>query len=109
MPSNVLIYTGKRCGSSCEQFVLNTKDKPNVRSIGQNTAGGIDFSNLLRKTLPSGELVLKYASTKSLRIPQRPIDPVGIPPDVYFDVSGNKKKNRKTIMAIKQQIERGLL
>ena len=72
-------------GSSAEQFVLDVMNAPNVTTFGHaNTAGVLDYSNVVSATLPSGRADLRWATSRSLRLPENPVDDGGIAPDVRF-------------------------
>ncbi|MGB6230590.1 MAG: S41 family peptidase [Litorimonas sp.] len=72
-------------GSSGEQFILDVKDAPNVTLFGHdNSAGVLDFSNMISTPLPSGRFDLRWATSRSLRLPENGIDDGGIAPDVRF-------------------------
>lgn len=74
-----------RAGSSGEQFVLDARQSDKVTLFGAPTQGVLDYSNQLEAELPSGCCVLRYSSSRSLRLPDHPIDNVGILPDVPVD------------------------
>lgn len=80
-PVNVgVLITG--AGSSGEQFVLAARESQKVTLFGGNTAGVIDYSNVRYVDLPSGKYRLEYATSRSMRLPDEPLDNIGIPPDV---------------------------
>lgn len=78
-----ILITG--AGSSGEQFVLGARQSRKVTLFGGNTAGILDYSNVLTAALPSGKFTLRYSGSRSLRLPDEPIDNVGIAPDVRLD------------------------
>lgn len=83
-PINVgVLITG--AGSSGEQFVLAARESQKVTLFGGNTAGVIDYSNVRYVDLPSGKYRLEYATSRSMRLPDEPLDNIGIPPDVRLD------------------------
>jgi len=83
-PSRVAVITDRTCASSCEQFVLEARASAKVRLFGAPTAGVLDYSNVVTHPLPSGRL-LGLATTRSRRLPDNPIDGIGILPDVVID------------------------
>ena len=83
-PRRVGVLVDRECFSSCEQFVLSVRQSYNVKLFGRRTAGSLDYSNLRPQVLPSGERLLWYATSRSLRLPYLPVDAAGIPPDVYL-------------------------
>lgn len=70
-------------GSSAEQFVLAVQDADNVVTFGkENTYGVLDYSNVVSEMLPSGIMALNWPVTRSLRLPDNPVDDEGIAPEV---------------------------
>ncbi len=69
--------------SSAEQFVLAAQQSRKVTLFGRgNTAGVVDCGNVRDLALPSGRFELRYATSRSARLPDFPVDGAGIPPDV---------------------------
>ncbi len=75
-----IIITG--AGSSGDQFVLDARQSRKVTTFGGNSAGIIDYSNQLQTLTPSGKYLFKWSSSRSMRLPDEPIDGVGIAPDI---------------------------
>ena len=70
-------------GSTGEQFLLLARQSRKVTLFGQrNSAGVLDFANVIGTLTPSGRYRLNWATSRSLRLPEDPVDPDGIPPDV---------------------------
>ncbi|HEV2149923.1 MAG TPA: S41 family peptidase [Longimicrobiaceae bacterium] len=83
MPRAVAVLTSRRCASSCEQFVLDARQSDKVTVIGtENTRGMLDYGNSRRVQLPSGKRVLQVPTSRSRRLPDDPLDVVGIAPEV---------------------------
>ncbi len=92
--SNDTVYTNpKRVGiiinggnaSSAEQFILTAKHSSKVTLFGnENTAGVLDYSNVISENFPSGKYELLFPMTRSRRLPQNPIDNTGIAPDILI-------------------------
>ena len=69
--------------SSGEQFLLEARQSRKVTLFGQrNSAGMLDFANVNSMDSPSGRFTLWWGTSRSLRLPDDPVDPDGIPPDV---------------------------
>jgi hypothetical protein len=84
-PKKIGIIINGRNASSAEQFLLEAKHSSKVVIFGnENTAGVLDYSNITPKKLPSGEYNLWLPATRSRRLPDNPIDNIGIAPDVYI-------------------------
>jgi hypothetical protein len=92
-PRRVAIIMDHGCASTCEQFILTARQSDKVTLYGENTAGILDYANLLAAPLNAcADLTLRYPSTRSKRLPHDPVDPVGIaptvriPPDELFPI-----------------------
>lgn len=83
-PSKVAVLTNKHCASSCEQFLLTAQQSFSVKVVGQRSYGALDYSNLRPYALPSQQLTLYYATSRSRRLPDMPVDVLGVIPDVYL-------------------------
>ena len=72
-----------RAGSSAENFIMDARQSRKVTLMGQeNSAGVIDYGEMMGSPAPSGRFALLWATTRSLRLPGDPVDPQGIAPDV---------------------------
>lgn len=108
-PSRVAILIDRWGGSSCEQFLLIARQSFNVKLIGQHTYGALDYSNLVAFPLPSGERSLWYATSRSLRIPDDPVDLAGIPPDIYLPLATGEHAKEEEIVRVQSWLEGGSL
>ena len=85
MPRAVAVLTGRGCASSCEQFVIDAMYSKKVTVFGtEHTAGMLDYGNITFTTLPSGLRRLGTATTRSRRLPARPLDKTGVVPQVLI-------------------------
>ena len=74
-----------RAGSSAENFIMDARQSRKVVLMGQeSSAGVIDFGEMMSMEAPSGRFALAWATTRSLRLPNDPVDPQGIAPDVQI-------------------------
>lgn len=108
-PERVAVVISSRCGSSCEEFVLAIRQSFNVKIVGSNTSGSLDYSNLRPHVLPSGKRRLMYATSRSARLPYLPIDATGIAPDVFLPPPENEQEFEREITRIKNWLEGGSL
>lgn len=83
-PARVAVLMDRRCGSSCEEFLLTVRQSFSVKLVGTPSAGSLDYSNLQPHALPSGKRVLMYATSRSYRLPGLPVDAAGVQPDIYL-------------------------
>lgn len=84
MPRYVGVIINGRNASSAEEFILSVaRNSGKTILFGtESTQGVLDYSNTMEQDFPSGRYVLVYPQTRSLRLPDAPIDGVGIAPDV---------------------------
>ncbi|MBW3569958.1 MAG: S41 family peptidase [Gemmatimonadetes bacterium] len=83
LPRAVAIVADRRCASTCEQFLLDARQSRKVTVFAsENTRGMLDYGNLRTVRLPSGARRLAVPTTRSLRLPENPMDLVGIAPGV---------------------------
>ncbi len=108
-PSRVAVLIDHPCGSSCEQFVLTVRQSFAVKLIGRHTFGCLDYSNLVAHTLPSGNLRLWYTTSRTLRIPEQPVDVTGILPDIYLPLGKGPTAKDDEIKRVQNWLEGGSL
>jgi len=84
-PENVGVIINNYVGSTAEQFVLEAKQSMKVKLFGTTTAGALDMSNLNFIESPCGKYYIKFASSRSKRLPENRIDDIGIQPDYFLD------------------------
>ncbi len=82
-PRKIGIIINENNASSAEQFLLEAKESEKAILFGnENTDGVLDYSNTTRAEFPSGHFRLKYPMTRSRRLPEYPIDNIGISPEI---------------------------
>jgi len=86
-PENIAILIDQYNASTAEQFLLAAKQSKKVKLYGKTTFGALDISEMNQVESPDGNFKLEYCLTKSLRIPDFPIDGIGIQPDYFLDES----------------------
>lgn len=89
MPQFVGIIVDDYCASSCEQFVLAAKNSSKTTIFGTQTLGVLDYSNAVSEDLLTKGLRIRYPMTRSSRLPDYPIDNIGIKPDVEINLPIN--------------------
>ena len=89
-PQRVALLIDRRCGSSCEQFALDARRHYKVKLFGRPTFGALDYSNLRPTDLPSGKRQIWRATSRSRRLPELPIDGIGVQPDQLFKRPTNR-------------------
>jgi Peptidase family S41 len=108
-PTRVAILIDRSCGSSCEEFVLAVRQSFSVKLLGRRTAGSLDYSNLRPYDLPSGERQLWYATSRSKRIPDMPVDVAGIQPDIYLPAPADGDASAEEVRRVQRWLEGGSL
>ena len=84
-PRKVAIVCNQYNGSTDESFLYQVKQSSKVKVFGRPTSGALDFSNIHIVDFPNGLFQLIYTMTASFRIPDFPIDDIGLQPDFYID------------------------
>ncbi|WP_289055783.1 S41 family peptidase [Carboxylicivirga marina] len=84
-PKLVGIIIDDFCASSCEQFILSAKQSNKTVVFGTRTLGVLDYSNVVPQDLLTKGLYVRYPMTRSTRLPENPVDNIGIKPDVEIN------------------------
>ncbi|MGB5008258.1 MAG: S41 family peptidase, partial [Ferruginibacter sp.] len=84
-PALVGVLVDKKCGSTTEQFLLASKQSKKVVMFGENSAGVLDYANMHFLDFPCYEWRLGYATSRSRRLPDQPVDNIGISPDIHLE------------------------
>lgn len=88
-PNNVIVLINSNCASSCEEFVLAVKQSKKVTLMGENTMGVLDYANVHTLHLPCTGWGLQYATSRTNRLPDYPIDNIGIEPAIRIPGNTN--------------------
>lgn len=83
-PKQVAILIDEGCASTTEQFLLAAKQSRKVKLYGRHTMGVLDISNMKTVESPCHEYAFSYSWTRSLRLPDYPVDDIGIQPDFFL-------------------------
>ena len=84
-PKRIGIIINENNGSSAEQFLIESKNSKKVTLFGnKSTAGVLDYSNAVSVDFPSGKYELTFPMTRSARLPDYPIDNIGIKPEIVI-------------------------
>ncbi len=108
-PKRVAVLFDKGCGSSCEEFLLTVRQSFNVKLLGRPSHGSLDYSNLRPYTLPSHERLLWYATSRSDRLPDLPVDVMGIQPDIFLPHPASESGDEGEVHQVQGWLERGVL
>lgn len=86
-PVQVVILSDNKVGSAAEVFLLAAKQSKKVKIIGTPSAGVIDYGAVIKFDFGCPDYQLNMPAYRSLRLPDYPIDNIGIQPDIYLDKS----------------------
>lgn len=84
-PEYVVILINKEVASSGEDFVIAAKQSKKVKLLGTPTYGAIDYASVREFDFGCNNYKLYLPTFRSLRLPDYPIDNIGIQPDIYLD------------------------
>ncbi|OWK70098.1 S41 family peptidase [Pedobacter sp. AJM] len=86
-PSRISILINDGTASSAELFLLRAEQSKKVTLYGQNTSGAVDYGEIVSINLPCKFYSLNYPASKSLHSIKRPLDNIGIAPNVSIPES----------------------
>ena len=84
-PKYVVILIDNGVGSSGEDLVIAAKQSKKVKVFGTPTYGAIDYASAREFDFGCNNYKLYLPTFRSLRLPDYPIDNIGIQPDIYLD------------------------
>jgi len=88
-PQRVSIIINEYCASSTELFLLKAMQSKKVKLYGAHTMGAVDYSDAVTMKMPCALFSIRYSTSKTDRLPEHPLDNIGIQPDVH--IPGNVK------------------
>ena len=86
-PKHVVILANKGSGSSAEYFLFVAKQSKKVKILGAPSYGALDYGNAYLVDFGCPGYQVLMPTYRALRLPDYPIDNIGIQPDVYIDKS----------------------
>ena len=86
-PSQIVVLANNHTGSAAENFLLNAKQSKKVKLMGIPSSGVLDYANAMFFEYGCDNYKLLMPTYKSFRLPDYPIDNIGVQPDVYLDES----------------------
>jgi len=84
-PENIVILADKFTASSAEKFIYNAKQSKKVKIMGTPTYGAMDYLSLREFDFSCDGYQLYMPTIRMSRLPDYPIDNIGIQPDIYLD------------------------
>lgn len=86
-PKNIIILVNKLTGSSAEYLLFVAKQSKKVKLMGTPSYGALDYGNAFAVDFGCENYKVFMPTYRALRLPDYPIDNIGIQPDVYIDSS----------------------
>ena len=86
-PKQIVVLVNKMTASSGEAFVLEAKQSKKVKILGVPTYGAIDYGSAAYFDFGCKNYTLMLPTWRDMRLPDYPIDNIGIQPDIYLDKS----------------------
>ena len=81
-PQRISILINGNTASSGEFFILSAEQSKKVTLFGENTAGCVDYADVIIMHIPCNVFTLIYPTAKSFHSLKRPLDNIGIAPQV---------------------------
>jgi len=88
-PERVSFLVNAGTGSAAELFLLEAKQSKKVKLYGEHSSGAVDYTEFVKVEMPCKFYTLYYPTCKSLRLPDYPLDNIGIKPDVAIPADVN--------------------
>lgn len=86
-PSQIVVLANNRTASAAENFLLRTKQSKKVKIMGIPSSGVLDYANAMFFEYGCDNYKLVMPTYRSFRLPDYPIDNIGVQPDIYLDTS----------------------
>lgn len=84
-PENIVILADNNTASSAEKFIYSAKQSKKVKIMGTPTYGAMDYLSLREFNFGCNGYQLYMPTIRMSRLPDYPIDNIGIQPDIYMD------------------------
>lgn len=86
-PEQIIIFANGQTGSSAEYFLFIARQSKKVKIFGKPSYGALDYGNAYLVNLGCSGYQVLLPTYRALRLPEYPIDYIGIQPDIYMDRS----------------------
>lgn len=86
-PKQVVFLVNKNVGSAAENLLLTAKQSKKVKIMGTPTFGVLDYASARLTNFECNGSTLVLPTNRSGRLPDYPIDNIGVQPDIYLDKS----------------------
>jgi len=88
-PKQIIILANKNVASAGENFLFSARQSKKVKILGTLSMGVLDYGSIREFKLECDNYTLYLPTYRSARLPDYPIDNIGIQPDVYLDETVN--------------------
>lgn len=92
-PAKIAILIDRNTASSAESFLISAMQSRKVKVYGENSAGMLDYNNTQYFDIPCKDFNLVIPIGRSKRLPENPIDNIGLKPDKRIDEKEKDKIN----------------
>jgi C-terminal processing protease CtpA/Prc len=92
-PTSIAILIDRNTASSAELFLLSAMQSTKVKVYGENSAGMLDYNNTQYFDIPCKNFNLVIPIGRSTRLPENPIDNIGVKPNIRIDQKEKDKIN----------------
>lgn len=86
-PPQVIILANRNVASSGENFLFSCRQSKKVKIMGTPSMGALDYGSIREFKFGCANYQLYLPTYRSARLPQYPIDNIGVQPDIYLDES----------------------
>ncbi|SEQ79083.1 S41 family peptidase [Epilithonimonas lactis] len=86
-PSQIVVLANDHTASAAENFLLLAKQSKKTKIIGIPSSGVLDYANAMFFEYGCDNYKLLMPTYNSFRLPDYPIDNIGVQPDIYLDES----------------------
>lgn len=83
-PQRISVLMNRGSASAAEHLILRAEQSKKVTLFGQNSAGAIDYTEIVSAKIPCSYFTVLYPAFRSDRIEKRPLNNIGITPDVVI-------------------------
>ena len=84
-PAQIVILANHNVASAGENFLFSARQSKKVKILGTPSMGVLDYGSIREFKFGCDNFILYLPTYRSARLPQYPIDNIGIQPDVYLD------------------------
>lgn len=86
-PSQIVVLANNHTASAAENFLLISKQSKKTKVMGIPSSGVLDYANAMFFEYGCDNYKLLMPTYRSFRLPDYPIDNIGVQPDIYLDES----------------------